>query len=356
MSPSLSSRGQPLVVLSLIIAAWVSARALLWNGSGFMPAAALASAALADAAPVRPAASAPLPSVGLAPAPAPASSLRPLARRPLPAPRHMPTRPSPPPTRPVAGKQTLFAAALSDVPPPGSPAHPLMPSLPPGRDMAPGERRWSADAWLLLRPGGDAGLGAATTATYGASQAGAVVRYRLAPGSEHRPTAYARVGAALNGSRQKEAALGLSLRPIAGLPLAAAAELRVTDDRFGSRTRPVASLITELPPFRLPGGFTGEAYAQAGYAGGRGATAFVDGQLRADRQVARIGSAELRAGGGVWGGAQKGASRLDAGPSATLGLPVSDTASARMALDWRFRIDGRAAPSSGPAFTLSAGF
>jgi hypothetical protein len=64
----------------------------------------------------------------------------------------------------------------------------------------------------------------------------------------------------------------------------------------------------------------------------------------------------VRAGAGAWGGAQKGASRLDLGPAATMGLGLGASASARLALDWRFRVTGDAAPSSGPALTLSAGF
>jgi len=61
-------------------------------------------------------------------------------------------------------------------------------------------------------------------------------------------------------------------------------------------------------------------------------------------------------GGGVWGGAQKGAARLDIGPSATMTIGLGESAAARLGLDWRFRVAGDAAPASGPALTLSAGF
>jgi hypothetical protein len=99
----------------------------------------------------------------------------------------------------------------------------------------------------------------------------------------------------------------------------------------------------------------GEGYAQAGYVGGRFATAFVDGQARIDRLVARLGKSEVRAGAGVWGGAQKHAARLDVGPSATASFRLGETQS-RVALDYRVRIAGDAAPKSGPALTISAGF
>jgi hypothetical protein len=134
-----------------------------------------------------------------------------------------------------------------------------------------------------------------------------------------------------------------------------AGELRLT--RAGGQTsaRPAAYAVTELPRIDLPAGFKGEAYAQAGYVGGDFATAFVDGQLKLDRQLARLGNAELRAGGGAWGGAQKGAARLDIGPSATLAFKLGETNS-RLSMDWRFRVAGDAAPKSGPALTISAGF
>lgn len=222
---------------------------------------------------------------------------------------------------------------------------------PPGPDS-----RWSADAWLLVRRGGGAApAGGFAPATYGASQAGGVLRYRLAPGP-HRPAAYARASAALNGSREREGALGLSARPLAGLPLVAAVEGRVYSRPGATRLRPAGFVYTELPPLRLPAGLRGELYGQAGYVGGDFATAFADGQLRVERRILRLKRGELRAGGGVWGGAQKGASRLDVGPSVTWALPIGGSAGARLAIDWRWRVGGDAAPASGPAMTLSAGF
>jgi hypothetical protein len=183
-----------------------------------------------------------------------------------------------------------------------------------------------------------------------------VVRYRLAPDSGYRPTAYLRGTAALVHPHDREVAAGLSARPIPRVPLTVAAELRVGDINSTMRVRPAIMAVTELLPRKLPLHLLGEAYAQAGYVGGRGATAFIDGQLRIDRGIARIGRAELRAGGGAWGGAQKDASRLDIGPAATLGVSVSDIVFARVTADWRFRVAGNAVPESGPALTLSAGF
>ncbi len=188
-----------------------------------------------------------------------------------------------------------------------------------------------------------------------------MLRYRLAPdnangGDAHKLTAYLRASAALNGTREQELALGLSARPLGNFPVVAMAELRAARSVMGTRLRPAAALVTELPPLRLPAGLRAEAYAQAGYVGGAGATGFIDGQLRLDRKLFDLGRHELRAGAGAWGGAQRGASRVDLGPSASVVLRLGDAASARLAMDWRFRVAGKAAPASGPAVTLSAGF
>ena len=210
----------------------------------------------------------------------------------------------------------------------------------------------------MLREGGHGGggnVGGGNIARYGASQTGAVLRYRLDTASPHRPSATLRATAALGGSRGRAVALGLSARPLPALPVALHAELRASRMASGTKLRPAVFAVTELPRFTLPAGFAGEAYAQAGYVGGAAATAFVDGQLRVDRKLADVGPAELRAGAGAWGGAQEGAGRLDIGPTATIGL-VGGQGAARLGLDWRFRVAGKAAPSSGPALTLSAGF
>ena len=151
-------------------------------------------------------------------------------------------------------------------------------------------------------------------------------------------------------------ALGLALRPIARLPVSLQGEARYTSAPAAHALRPAVLAVTELPPFTLPLGMRGEMYGQAGYVGGNYATGFADGQLRVDHRVLRLGKADLRLGGGAWGGIQKGASRLDVGPSLTFGQPLGGPASVRLGADWRFRVVGKAAPGAGPAVTLSAGF
>lgn len=254
----------------------------------------------------------------------------------------------------------LWLAAVAQLPGPLAlleqaakrPAPPARPSLSGGATP----HRWSADAWAMVR-GGDSPAGGAApfAATYGGSQIGAVLRYRLAPASGHRPTAYLRATAALASGGDREVAAGLSLRPVPRVPVAVGAEGRVSRIGQTTVTRPAVVAVTEFAPIALPAETRAEFYLQGGYVGGRGATPFIDGSLRLDRQVAQVGPVEVRAGAGAWGGAQRGAGRLDLGPSATLGLDHG-RAAARLGLDWRLRVAGEAAPDSGPTLTISAGF
>ena len=84
---------------------------------------------------------------------------------------------------------------------------------------------------------------------------------------------------------------------------------------------------------------------------------FVDGLVRAERPVLDPADGfSLRAGGGAWAAKQRGASRVDVGPVASLTVRVTGTASARVEADWRWRVAGRSRPDSGPALTISTGF
>ncbi|VWX47026.1 hypothetical protein [Novosphingobium sp. 9U] len=225
-------------------------------------------------------------------------------------------------------------------------------------DRLIGQRsRWSGDAWALLRK--DFGIAPAPgtlPATYGASQTGAVFRYRLSLKDAHRPTAYVRTTTSLGTFRESSAALGFSGRPLPSLPIVAGVEARVTDANGSRRVQPAVIAVTEVPPLALPGALRAEVYGQAGYVGGRYATAFADGQLRVDRSLLSVGRIEARVGAGAWGGIQKGASRLDAGPGATVTLPLTSKMFGRVAVDYRFRVTGNAEPDSGPALTLATGF
>lgn len=362
-----TARGQPLVAMVFVVVAWIAVRMMMWE-AGVEP------SLPALAKPTEPVRVVEAPDAGPAPRKASAPSLlvsppRPREEIPVEAVR-VPMKPSWPQAPAMASASSASVSSAS-APSASAPSTSLEASqtigrsapvpepepTPPPLPSRVSQSRWSGDGWLLARQGGGRALGnGAAPATYGASQAGAVLRYRLAPGDPHRAAAYARATAALNGSREKELALGVSARPLASLPVIAAAEVRASDQAGGTRLRPAAMLVSEVPPIALPKGLRAEVYGQAGYVGGRYATVFADGQLRVDRGVATVGGGELRAGAGAWGGAQKGVSRADIGPGATLTVPLGDSAAARLALDWRLRVAGHAAPASGPTLTLSAGF
>lgn len=391
MIGGLTRRGQPLLALVLLLGAWVSARAVMWEPNAALQ---IDLSAMIDGldtsdpvqavGPVSKQAAKPDVTAGLSVMPEMPKS--PAFAEPevpyLPAvPRLQPlTLPAPPPRqamppaqqpqfapvpfRTTVGHHMLWMAALARVPIPAglTALHAeagANPRLSPVSSLAgqAGPKRWSVDGWVLWRRGSvAAATGGLLTPSYGASQAGAVVRYRLAPSSGLRPAAYLRTTAALNGSSERDAALGLQLRPVVKLPIALYGEARMTAVPGRTYVRPAVFAVTELPPFGLPLGLRGEAYGQAGYVGGRNATGFADGQLRVDGRLAGLGKGDLRLGGGLWGGAQKGASRLDAGPTLTIGQPLGASGSLRLGADWRFRVAGKAAPGSGPAVTLSAGF
>lgn len=369
-----SRRGQPLAALALLLLVWVGARTALWAAAPQderKPVAAVRPAAAPDggatqpelirpeAIPDRPSTNPPVPRVlpSLAPPP--------------PAPAASPsTEPPPGPARTAANHQLLYLSGMGAMPlpedavaaadaAPASPSPPI-PYLPTSRNRA---LRWSADGWILWRQGGNgfnlpgAGLPGASlpAGAYGSSQAGMVLRYRLAPVSPLRPTLYLRGTSGLYAPRGEELAAGLSLRPLPRLPVAVMGEARVTRTASGEVVRPAVALVSEFPPVSLPLGLRGEAYVQAGWVGGRDDTPFIDGLARVEKPVWRAGKAELRVGGGAWGGAQDGARRVDVGPSASLDLPVGGV-NTRLSADYRFRVAGTAAPGSGAAVTFSAGF
>jgi len=382
-------RGQPLVILGLVLGGWALVRAAAWE----MPAAMLpiptsagrvatggTGPAVADT-PVLPAVRArAYPPPNLPPAtvpyaapkvlPAPMTGARPRPDKTLsatagrwdaPLPRITPAF-APVPREAAVGHNLLLLAGLSRMEVPPALLAVLRPAATAGVKPVPGSARlangvrsrWSADGWVMLRQD-SAGALAATRPAYGRSQAGTVLRYRLAD-SALRPEAYLRGSATLSGPAEGEVAAGLSVRAPMGVPVRLMAEVRAADRSGRVMTRPAAMAVTQLPPARLAFGLGGEAYVQAGYVGGVDATPFIDGQARIDRVVARSGDGfQVKAGGGAWGGAQQGAARLDLGPTAGLEFGL-DQARGRLSVDYRFRVAGDALPDNGPAITLSAGF
>lgn len=377
-------RGQPLAVLLLLLLSWVAARAAIWEtpfggGPTIFPAQLLTENSpqsppkrpilVTAAAIAEPDQVIPRQTAQTAPAPMEWTAITPYALHSVAAPPTTIAQPAsfseeatPKPLSPsvAAGHQMLWLAAVAYLPLPAvlfeqrREVPNLAAQTTARREAA--QRRWSADSWLMLRSG--AGLSVRngfSAPSYGGSQVGAVLRYRLAPENAHKPSLYLRASGAVRAPRGEEIALGLSARPLARVPITVMAELRASRLGGGTVLRPAVALVSEFPPVNLPLGARADAYGQIGYVGGKDGSAFVDGQFHLTRRLARIGESELRAGGAIWGGAQKGANRVDIGPTASLGIPIGP-ANTRLSADWRFRVAGSAAPGSGPAVTLSAGF
>lgn len=207
-------------------------------------------------------------------------------------------------------------------------------------------RRWSGSVWALLRRTGGAAL--APGGTLGGSQAGARLLYRLNDDAARPLSLAVRAYAPLQSFRASEAALGLDWRPSARLPLHLLVERR---QRLGQGGRSAfAATIYGGGSVALGADWRIESYAQAGIVGTRARDLFVDGSARLGR---RLGPVE--AGAAVWGAAQPGASRVDAGPQ--LALPFRAAGAAlRLSAEYRFRIAGDARPVSGPALTLGVDF
>ncbi|MEL6877707.1 MAG: hypothetical protein AAGL68_06370 [Pseudomonadota bacterium] len=383
-----SRRGGPLALLGLVLTAWVSGRVMLWE-SPFGVAQVLTQAAdtlLAETSeeehpaadllrvnqPIRQFAR------------AEPNSLRTNSRvarkrfQPLAAAELFSTR-----TGMAAGHQMLLMAAMSHLPLPravdkvwrdpntgpnaglglGQDATGAGWSLPSAQGLERKAKpdRWSADAWAFWRAGSNSALiSQGRVPVYGASQAGAVLQYRFAPQSGHDPRAYLRGYRALVSNGESEGAFGVSARPLARVPLRLHVEGRVTEGQASTQLRGAAFVTTELPQAQLPLDARAELYAQGGYVSGDTATPFVDGQVSVTREVAsfdlaKANSASISVGGGAWAGAQDNVHRVDLGPTMRMDVKVG-AVPARISVDWRERVAGDAAPSSGIAATISTRF
>lgn len=379
------SRGRPMIVLGIIVAAWIGGRFALWEPAEMIAAPALMAADIgaspfmqpsprmagssSGAAPDR--STAPLPELFAALAPKNGQQLRVPSRQAAWAAQpgngygEMPGEWSMLAVTHLVSTHGLYsanlpwtrfasnAAARGNGFPAARPA-PASAILQDAHSAGAEPRRLSADGWLLWRGGGEAALGPGVP-SYGRSQMGGALRYNIAPQTGYAPKLHLRASTAIAGEEERDLAAGLSARPSPQLPLRLAVEGRVTQTRLGTEMRGGAYAVSELPPVQLPGEITGEAYVQAGYVTGDFATPFVDGQARLSRQLAQSGDFRLAAGGGAWGGAQEGAARFDIGPTASVSFALGE-AQFRLSADYRFRMAGDAAPDSGPALTLATGF
>ena len=196
--------------------------------------------------------------------------------------------------------------------------------------------RWSETGWLLVR-------GGATTSTTAPQLGGAQAGLRLARALDDkgRLAVSLRLVSALQ-AREREAIAAVEWHPPAA-PLRLLAERRVgVAGMRGGWGLGAAGGVSERP---LTFGTVLDGYLQAGVIERRGG--YADGAVSVEHPLTRRGSTTLRLGVGAWGAAQRGAERIDVGPTATLRL-----GRARATLAWRERVAGNARPGSGAALTI----
>lgn len=200
--------------------------------------------------------------------------------------------------------------------------------------------RLHIDSWLYWRDGNNSvGQLANGPAQLGGSQAGIIFAYHFDPKSKLRPAAYIRATQAIGGSGEGEVAVGMKARPISTLPVDVHAEMRLLDAPAGTEVRPAIVATGGFDDLPVTHGVSARGYGQAGYVGGRYETGFVDGRIVTEKSVTSSDRGKISIGAGIWGGAQRGAARLDVGPSASLVVPVKG-ASLRLSADYRIRIAG----------------
>lgn len=229
----------------------------------------------------------------------------------------------------------------------------FQPAPPPDQDAAsPGPTRLTGYGWMFVRDSANA-AGLANNGQLGGSQAGFRLDYALGRDPARGFQMSARISAPLEG-KGREAAIGLGWKPGRDIPLTVSVERRIALDKAG-RNAFAASVAGGVNAIALPLDFRLDAYGQAGIVGARKRDKFIDGSISATRTIIAQDGISVAAGIGTWGAAQPRVERLDIGPRVTARIDIG-RASIGIALDWRQRVAGNAAPSSGPALTVDGSF
>ncbi|WP_404373473.1 hypothetical protein AB5I39_08080 [Sphingomonas sp. MMS24-J45] len=338
----MSGQGRPLRFLGIVLGGWIGVRVVLLWPTLESPAAVLRAIAPVPIAAHAPPQAARLP-VGTSIVSRGAASIY-AQRATMPAtPRRAPN-----PTRVALALLGLvrFGDLVPDDPPEA-----LLPGLPRTVPVTPAPRtvsRWSGSAWLVARGGAGVapgGLGG----QLGGSQAGARLAYLI---DRRRRIALAARATTPLGPGLREAAVGVEWQPTR-LPVRIVAEQRFALN--GGRGGPALGVVGGIDPVALPRDFRLEAYAQAGVIRRATTEPYADGAVRIVHPLGTIGGVPVELGAGAWGGAQRGAARLDLGPSVGVSVPLGKQR-VRVMLDWRQRVAGAARPGSGAALTLGTDF
>lgn len=224
------------------------------------------------------------------------------------------------------------------------------------RDRRALNKRWSANAYVFVRDGGNVGIG--LSPLLGGGQSGASLAWTPMPLARRPLYAVARITAANAGGLRfdgfdngtAQAAAGVRWQVVPQLSLSAERLFAVGRDGRAAWTLRAAGGVA-----RHIGPLVADAYAEGGVLGIRHRDLFAGAQARV---VFPLTFARLRfePGGGLWSGIQHtgtSVERVDLGP--TLAIAADDW-HLRAAVDYRFRVAGNAAPGSGPAVTVSSAF
>lgn len=249
--------------------------------------------------------------------------------------------------RPVAAVMVAHKSA-------STPASATSPAMQPARipletlpSLALQPRELHFSSWALIRQGHSR---ADAPGLLGGAQVGARL---VVPLKRDSLSVSAGVSAPLHARQGQEAKLGFSITPIREQSLEIIAERR-----FGltSRTpsRFVIMAVGGFDSMRVSKGWQAKGYAQAGVAGMRKRMTFADGQITVTRPTDKAARSAIKAGFGLWASAQPNLARLDIGPVLETRLEAKHPVT--LSLQWRHRIAGKAAPSSGPALVIGTGF
>ena len=206
--------------------------------------------------------------------------------------------------------------------------------------------RWQVSAWALVRNQQTGAVGPSSLAgsgNLGGSQAGARLTYAV----NRQIAASLRTSSDL-GRRGFEVAGGVRVQPLVSIPVWITAERRQRIGQFGGRNAFAIFAEGGLYQRPLPWHLSLDAYLQGGIVGLKSRDLFVDGAVAITRPVYK----NFSAGFGVWGGAQPGLYRVDAGPRISMQVRKN----VRVHFDYRQRLAGNALPGSGPAITLATDF
>ena len=216
-------------------------------------------------------------------------------------------------------------------------------------------RRWTSDAYVIMRDGGPADLG--TTPVLGGGQGGRSFAYTATPLAQRplfaviRTTGGRTRGLRVDGeSDSEQAAFGVRWQVVRGATVSIERLFAVTDGGRTAWTMRVAGGRT-----RKVGALVADAYAEAGIVGLQRADLVAGVQARLFKPDA-VEGLRFESGVGLWSGIQhtgEVVGRLDVGPTLSI---VADTWHVRASVDYRFRVAGNAAPGSGPALTVSRSF